>query len=401
MKELEFSKSLVQFATQTDPHNLFSTGHMELLRKLNRLDLSARDLSKVIVNNPAITARVLRVANSPYYGIPNKISTLNHAVSLLGVEQVRTLVQAFCFSEATSTAKGKARIFEPRSFAAHSLAVAQLAGKLAKHFGFQMLGAGEAETAGLLHDIGKSVLAVDQQSIARDMRNEYLRRASTTREDDCEVGTLLEAELEILGFTHAELGAWLASTWNLPLGVREAIYYSHGPIEECVQKEWACVVAVADEIANTFGMECLPTSAGTGPDPTILEFLERQGKLRLYENLPGALEKDIERVQGLHSLVSEDRAPQMEDSRLETVIEEHAPQPRAQVSVAASPGWSLLVPGLPQMNRGATVFGGGLFALFLGAGLLAVAFTLVGNGELAAGCAVAALLSWLVSVFAA
>lgn len=408
MSDLPFSKPLVQYASQTNRRNPISSGNIALLRSLNRADLSGRELSQMISNDPAITARVLRVANSSYYGIPNRVSTINHATSLLGVEQVRILVQAFCFSEACGRVSPKEQIFEPRQFAAHSLIVSLLAGRLAKHFGFQLLGKGEAETGGLLHDIGKSVLATDTQISSREIRKVIRNHRPIQEENSQHENSLLQSEKKILGFTHAELGAWLATDWNLPSGVQEAIFYSHDSIGECIHKEWPTVITMADHLANTFEMTCLPTTSDQQVDDSIPQFLESQGKLPLYKALPDVLLKEIELLKDLYMLIAVGTAHIEEPEtapHVESVREPESSRIRTQphphpVPTPPSPSqWWEFFPGFAQIERGQYLLGGTWMAVFFVLLMVLMFSLLMGMWGMATLSGMAVVLTWCVGLF--
>ncbi len=398
MKELPFSKALSRYASHTNCHNPISSGNIDLLRKVNRSDLSARELSQLIANDPAITAKVLRVANSSYYGLPNRVTTVNHATSLLGVDQVRTLVQAFCFSDVNGGPKSKERVFEPRRFAAHSLTVSLLSGKLARFFGFQMLGTGEAEIGGLLHDIGKCVLVVDEQSPSKEIRREYRRYAVSATGGAPPFGSLLQLEKSILGFTHAELGAWLAATWSLPGGVQEAIFFSHDSIDDCIQKEWASVINLADHLANTFDMACLPTTSKEPVHESVMGFLQRQGKLGLLEALPDSLSKEIESLKELYHMVSDGVSPAKETTREVSQPDATIVPSRTTPSKIETPEWVRFIPGLFQFTHGEPLFGGTWFAVFCTVLLATIVFGFSGMWKLAILSGLAAILLWCVSM---
>jgi HD-like signal output (HDOD) protein len=398
MKGLQFSTALSRYAAHTNSHNPISSGNIDLLRKINKTDLSGRELSQLIANDPAITAKVLRVANSSYYGLPNRVTTVNHATSLLGVDQVRTLVQAFCFSDVNGGPGSQSPIFEPRQFAAHSLVVSILSGKLARYFGFQMLGTGEAEIGGLLHDIGKCVLAVDGQVPSREIRSEYQRYTTALNESSPPSNSLLHMEKSILGFTHAELGAWLAATWSLPSGVQEAIFYSHDSIDDCIHKEWASVITLADRLANSFEMTCLPTASQEPLHDSVTGFLEQQGKQELYKALPEALLKEIEPLKGLYNMVSEGVSPVVATATRSEVTDITTSPSRSNSPEPMVQEWMKFIPGLSQLTQGEILAGGLWLATFFVVLLTTVVFGLLGMWTLTAFSALVTVLVWCVSM---
>jgi putative nucleotidyltransferase with HDIG domain len=179
---------------------------------------SAADLNEVIAVDQALTAKVLRLANSAYYGFPKEITTIPQAVVILGFNTIRNL--ALSVSVHKMLFEGKERThFSPREFWKHSVGTAVASKLLAKRIGFKA--EENAFTAGLLHDIGKSLLErVDHAA--------FIACIEASRETK---RALWEVEQERLGVDHAALGGRLAENWNLPGDLRGAIERHHLPGE--------------------------------------------------------------------------------------------------------------------------------------------------------------------------
>jgi len=178
---------------------------------------SSRDLSRCIERDQAIAMKVLGVANSVYTGLRQRVSSIPLAVHLLGpreVVQIATAVSVFQF------AGGKYR--DPRVNLSllwhHAMQTAAVAGLLGDRLGRPSTGTEFA--AGLLHDIGKVVMA---QELA-----DQLTRALDLAETEGISTTL--AETRVFGTTHADVGGWLAASWGLPQRLVEAITYHHRPL---------------------------------------------------------------------------------------------------------------------------------------------------------------------------
>lgn len=167
---------------------------------------SAHELAAAISSDPALTATVLHLANSAYYGFPRRISTVRDAVVLLGFRAIRSATLAACVVEALPGG----RTVQHDAFWRFSLTVGLLAETLAKS---SRCHADEAFTAGVLHNIGR--LALDQA------RPEELRRCAVLAR---QAGiSLADAERAVLGFTDADLGGALARRWNFPASLAQAV----------------------------------------------------------------------------------------------------------------------------------------------------------------------------------
>lgn len=167
---------------------------------------SAHELAGAIAADPALTARILRLANSAYYGFPRRIATVRDAVVLLGFRAVRSATLAASVMQAMPDARG----VDATAFWRHSITVGLLAEVLARARRRHL---DEAFTAGVLHNAGR--LALAQQ------RPEELARVCAASRDR---GVAIDvAERELLGFTDAELGGALALHWNFPEDLAEAV----------------------------------------------------------------------------------------------------------------------------------------------------------------------------------
>ena len=192
---------------------------------------SAADINKVIRQDIALSARILKLVNSSFYGFPRRISSITHAVVILGFNTVRNVALSAFVLDAFG---GKDLPFGHREFWIHSLGVGVAANALAKSRGID-----EAEDgfiAGLLHDVGKIVL----HQFARD---EFADCLAKVKDKDC---LLVEAEQEVLGLTHAEVGSMLLDAWHLPTRIVEAVSYHHAPENAAQAKDLSAVVHMAD-----------------------------------------------------------------------------------------------------------------------------------------------------------
>jgi len=177
---------------------------------------SAKEVSQLISTDQALTAKILKLANSAFYGFPRGISTVNQAVVVLGFETVKSLglsisvLERFAVEEITSS-------FDRQKFWEHSISCGVAARLLAEKFNYHLRG--EAFSCGILHDVGKLILS---QYFAEEFNQVLLMSEE-------EYIHISKAEERVLGVTHTDIGRWLAEKWNLPSSLISAIAFHHKP----------------------------------------------------------------------------------------------------------------------------------------------------------------------------
>jgi putative nucleotidyltransferase with HDIG domain len=218
-----------------------------------------RAVAGVIEQDPAVSARVLQVVNSAYFGLSQPITSLTHAVLHLGIEAIKNLTL-------TVEVFGSFRI--PRGFSLdllqqHSYLTAKIAGALVSGHGK----AQDAFTAALLHDVGKLVLA-------SRMPERFVEASRLSGERAVPVYAV---ERELHGFTHAEAGAYLLGLWGLPYPVVEAVAHHHDPLRV---KQYGFDTLAAVHVADHLAWEQAPRSAaqlGATVEPLDAAYLETIG----------------------------------------------------------------------------------------------------------------------------
>ncbi|MBL1277152.1 MAG: HDOD domain-containing protein [Ectothiorhodospiraceae bacterium] len=199
---------------------------------------SVDDISKVINQDVALTARLLRVANSPLYGFSTQIDTVTRAVTVLGTQQVRDLSLA---TAAVKTFDGIPNdLVSMDSFWEHSILTALCARTLAMDCLKRQREA--VFVAGLLHDIGQLVLYHLLPDLSREALEACLDGPNELESQ--------EAERDIIGFDHAEVGGELAHRWSLPTLTQECIAYHHNPEEAQQNRVETAIVHIANSIAT-------------------------------------------------------------------------------------------------------------------------------------------------------
>jgi putative nucleotidyltransferase with HDIG domain len=187
----------------------------DLLQNINRDDLDISVLARKIAHDQTLTAKVLRYANSSYYGAKGKISTIQQAITLLGMATVRQLIVAAAL--AVSFPDNRVKGFDFKLFWRHSMATAVCARIMARHL---HLNQDFAFTAGLLHDIGRLVLVTR-------FSTEYEQAMIWRAQNDAYA---LQAERAVLGVDHIQAGHALAMHWHFPDIIDHAILGHHNPV---------------------------------------------------------------------------------------------------------------------------------------------------------------------------
>jgi putative nucleotidyltransferase with HDIG domain len=180
-------------------------------------NVAVSEVSALIEKDPALTAKLLKVSNSSYYGMRQVVGTLKLALVILGVKEVRNIVLGVSVLE-TLTSPSTENLLNKQGLWDHSVEVASLSKKLGSFFELSLQG--EDFIAGLLHDIGKMVLW-------NQMGEEYHLLYNSASKSD---RTLAEMELEKYDFDHADVAYGLANSWALPNSLSGAIW-AHHPAE--------------------------------------------------------------------------------------------------------------------------------------------------------------------------
>ena len=221
---------------------------------------SAGDVARALASDQALATRVLKLANSAFYGASRRIATISEAVVILGMRTTRNLTMATsCQDLLEAEVPGYA--LDRGALWRHSLACGAAAQALAKRARYR--GLEEAFVAGLLHDVGKVVLS----TYLKDQFSLVLRRAwggGIPYE---------EAEREILGFSHAEAGARLLERWNLPDALVGAVRHHHAPLDAAMPSPLPGLVHVADAVCLTLGIGLGIDGLASHLDPAVLTSL--------------------------------------------------------------------------------------------------------------------------------
>jgi HD-like signal output (HDOD) protein len=206
-----------------------------LMAMINDPKVSTQDLARALREDPPLTARTLRMANSPIYGSGTRVLSVPDAVMRLGTLEVQNLIMAVGLIRSVFTGRTG---FDYRAFWSHWFTVATATEALARMAGGASRDQdGGAFTVGLLHDIGRFVVA----QVYPDASAAVLREAQARR-----IG-LVAAETGVLGIDHAEIGGMLATQWGLPKPIVSGIAGHHHPDAADPECRLALLVYVAEK----------------------------------------------------------------------------------------------------------------------------------------------------------
>lgn len=213
------------------------SGLMKISTLLRDVNASAQKITQAINYEPALVARILRLANSSLFSLERDLTSVQQAIAAIGSKSVNEIVLMELASDTFSREIKKS--FHARKIWEHSIVVALLAQELSITLGLR--GTEEAFTCGLLHDIGKIILLI----------NDFENYPSVLEAE--EEGKLLSMENQSYGFNHAEVGSLVVKRWELPQEICSTILYHHNPSQSQQLLLISHIIDVADTIANTIG----------------------------------------------------------------------------------------------------------------------------------------------------
>jgi HD-like signal output (HDOD) protein len=245
------------------------TLYMQVVDKASRADASVGEIGGVIGRDIGMTAQVLKLTNSAFFGLRQQLSNAEEAVAYLGISTIKSLVLSiYAFSQFEKAETGSLKI---ESLWSHSMEVASLAKRVSKLELKDSKVAEEAFTAGMLHDIGKLVLAVN-------LPNEY---TEATRLAQSGMDLAL-AEEKVFGANHADVGGYLIGLWGLPVPVVEAVALHHCP-SRAMQPAFSPLTSV--HAANVLAWERSNSGNGTPApqlDANYLDLLSGSSRMAVW-----------------------------------------------------------------------------------------------------------------------
>ena len=218
-----------------------STTVTKVLEICNQPNTSPNDLNRVISLDPVLTGQVLKLINSAYYSLPNKVTSLTRAIIVLGLNTVKNL--AFSTAILGALSKNQSRALAMDEFWSHSICVGVTAKALAAYKRIPSTIQEEFFIAGLLHDLGKIPLS-------NCFFEDYQRVIDLVDEQRCD---LKSAEIKIFGFDHCDTGRMIAEKWKLTNNIINTLAYHHSPetVDEEIQN-LVVIVSAGNIYANHF-----------------------------------------------------------------------------------------------------------------------------------------------------
>jgi len=235
--------------------------YRELMQVLQAPEASAHQIGMTLARDMGMTAKVLQLVNSAFFGLRRHVSNPEDAVTFLGVETVKALALSVCaFSSFNAS---KCSRFSIEDLQQHSAVVAAIARDIAKSQQVPKQTLDDTFVAGLLHDVGQLVLVAHHP-------DQYDRVLNVVATED---RTVAEAEREIFGTTHGEVGSYLLWLWGLPDPVVEAVAYHHCP-SRCADAHFGPLTAV--HVANALA-KMQPSGAMAAGNELDSAYLTRIG----------------------------------------------------------------------------------------------------------------------------
>ncbi|QDU62350.1 HDOD domain protein [Planctomycetes bacterium Pan216] len=271
--------SLDQVADRINDVSTLPEVALRVVQVANDARSSASDLKRVLENDPALTARVLRTVNSSYYSLRYNVHSVQQAIALLGFNQIRNLAVTASVADVFTKDIGIRR-YSRRELWRHLVSVAVASRMIASRCG--LAGFEEAYLAGLLHDWG--IILEDQY-----LHEEFVSLVAQLPEDV----RFADAEQAVFGFDHAELGGRIAERWKFPPATLAAIRYHHSSDQCSDRDELPIVQAVelANYLCTSKGISAIRSAPVGKPSLQALESLgvTREDYRVLWEDIDAEL----------------------------------------------------------------------------------------------------------------
>ncbi|QPJ66376.1 MAG: HDOD domain-containing protein [Candidatus Nitrohelix vancouverensis] len=223
-------------------------------------DTSFKEFSEILSADPGLLIRLLKIVNSPFYGLDAKVETVEHAMTIVGLNQLSDLVLTTTIMNEFSGVPGD--LLNMNTFWEHSVAVGVSAQILAGYLGEKELE--RFYIAGMLHDIGTLV-------ICKKAPEKMMRAVKLEKEG---AGAMHETEREVMGFSHADVGSSLLRAWKLPQRLLDCVSFHHHPLDAKRNMKEAAIIYFADYLADQIGSGDLGDVSPPKLDPAVLKSLE-------------------------------------------------------------------------------------------------------------------------------
>jgi HD-like signal output (HDOD) protein len=263
LRDLLGNENLKSMISQASTLPALPKAYTALMEELQSEDVSVSSVGEIIESDIGMTAKILQLVNSAFFGMGQDVSSAIQAVSLLGIDTVKALVlMVGVFSQADD--KEVPEKLSLDTLWQHSMTVGEWSQKISKAEKLEQSLVNDAYTAGVLHDAGLLLLAVNfTKDYENVMDSAIINKVS-----------LVNSELDVLGCTHADAGAYLLGIWGLPESIIQAVAFHHCP-SKCPAIGFGALTAV--HVANALAHEVQETASEDNDAALDLEYLTRLG----------------------------------------------------------------------------------------------------------------------------
>lgn len=258
-----------------------STTATRVMEICNRPAASSHDLNRVISLDPVLTGKVLKLVNSAFYSLSREVTSLTHAIILLGINTVKNLALSTAVLECIGGRKEAFRCLSMDAFWVHSLGVGVISRSFARQTGIPIMDQEEYFVSGLLHDLGKIPLN-------HCCPEDYKRAMEAV---NAEHKALYEAEKAYLGLDHSFVGGMIAEKWRLHRVLSDVFHFHHDQSEEREKGGFVAIVSLANFYANYWEI-------GSAGDLAI--------NYSMIDHLQKRLNIDTTHISAIHDRVLED-----------------------------------------------------------------------------------------------
>jgi HD-like signal output (HDOD) protein len=218
----------------------FPTVIADIMSELISKDVAVGKVVKLVENDVALTTLILRIANSPYYGLRGEVNSVSSAILLLGLDEISRLMLIYQLKQRIFSLNREQRAYL-QTLWKHSTSTAIIGREITKFLRYKT--EGREFTAGLLHDMGKIVLV---QHFSHSLIVTQKMIADLGSDD-------VEAEMQTLAISHAEIGGQLGEIWNLPPVFVEVMRTHHAPNDAVLDPVLVSIVRTADLLSEQWG----------------------------------------------------------------------------------------------------------------------------------------------------
>jgi HD-like signal output (HDOD) protein/CheY-like chemotaxis protein len=252
--------------------------YQKIVSRLNSPDSRSSDIAEIISQDVVMTAKIMQLVNSAFFGIPRRIESIENAITMLGVDTISGIVLTACVFEEFDTECMEE--FLIKDLYSHSVETGAFASEMVRLKTQDPELATQARIAGMIHDLGKLIF-IQSGNLA------WRKAFKKHREYNI---PLHQVEMEMLGITHAEVGAYLLGLWGLPDGLVEAVAFHHNPsVGNRISFDILAAVHLADIFQNNRSARGVPAT----PDE---EYLQAIGVLDTLPELEALCPKEENKV---------------------------------------------------------------------------------------------------------